>query len=117
MSFISRIFKKEYSHFFIYKWSIFASFVEVLLIVLATFSMTNLYTILSSSGSMSNSIYTMVFSFYLVLFVILTCFIVFGMPLYLIIKKRAFSTAFLMLLMTMAFIFVFFTALLLVYLM
>ncbi len=112
MSFISRIFRKKYTNLFVYKWALFSSLIEILLIVLATFSITNLYSILSSVQSVNDTTYLMVFSFNLLLFVIITCFVVFGMPLYLVIKKRAYSTAFSILLMTMAFIFLFFAILL-----
>lgn len=116
MSLISRIFRKKYSQLFIYKWALFSAVIEILLIILATFSITNLYSILSSTQSMDNITYLMVFSFNLALFIVITFFVIFAMPLYLVIKKKAYSTAFSILLMTMAFVFLFFAVLLLLFL-
>jgi hypothetical protein len=101
--------KKKYNHFFVYKWGILAGIVETLLILFSAFVITSLQDLFRS-----NSEALLVFNtFYLIIAVIFTFFIVFGMPLYLAFKKKMVSTALLVLLMSIATLFVFFTILLL----
>ena len=99
--------KKKYSHFFVYKWGILAGIVEALLILFSAFTLTNLDTLFANNpGTL------LIFStFYSALAVIFTIFIVFGMPFYLAFKKKMISTSLLVLLMSIATLFVFFTIL------
>ena len=99
--------KKKYSHFFVYKWGILAGIVESLLILFSAFTLRTLTDLFSKNlGTL------LVFNtFYSALAVILTIFIVFGMPFYLIFKKKMISTALLVLLMTIVTLFIFFTSL------
>jgi hypothetical protein len=99
--------KKKYSHFFVYKWGILAGIVESLLILFSAFTLRTLSDLFYKNlGAL------LIFNtFYSALAVILTIFIVFGMPFYLVFKKKMISTALLVLLMTIATLFVFFTSL------
>ena len=97
--------KKKYSHFFVYKWGILAGIVEALLILFSAFTLINLGNLF-----VNNPEGLLIFStFYSAIAIIFTFFIVFGMPLYLLFKKKMISTALLVLLMTIATLFVFFT--------
>ena len=97
--------KKKYSHFFVYKWGILAGMVEALLILFSAFTLNTLKSLFINNPGI-----LLVFdTFYSALSVILTIFIVFGMPFYLVFKKKMISTALLVLLMTIATLFVFFT--------
>ena len=114
MIFIKKLFKKEYSHFFIYKWGIFAGIIESFLIILATFS---LFSLASIMGDLSkNNIFLLVFLYlYSIIFLILSFFIVFGMPTYLAIKKKKYSEALLIIFITMTTLFLFLSTLILFY--
>lgn len=101
--------KKKYSHFFVYKWGILAGIVEALLILFSAFVMTNLKDLFGSNLE-ALAIFN---TFYFIISVIFTFFIVFGMPLYLVFKKKMVSTALLVLLMSITTLFVLFTILLL----
>ena len=101
--------KKKYSHFFVYKWGILAGIVESLLILFSAFTLDTLKSLFSNNlGAL-----LIVNTFYSALAVILTILIVFGMPFYLVFKKKMISTSLLVLLMTVATLLVFFTVLLL----
>ncbi len=97
--------KKKYSHFFVYKWGILAGIVEALLILFSAFTLINLDNLFINNPE-GLLIFT---TFYSAIAIIFTFFIVFGMPLYLLFKKKMISTALLVLLMTIATLFVFFT--------
>lgn len=97
--------KKKYNHFFIYKWGILAGVVESLLILFSAFTLNTLATLF-----VRNLGVLLVFNiFYSALAVIFTILIVFGMPFYLVFKKKMISTALLVLLMTISTLFIFFT--------
>jgi hypothetical protein len=105
--------KKKYSHFFVYKWGVLAGIVESLLILFSAFTLETLNSLfINNSGA-----FLIFNTFYFALIVILTIFIVFGMPFYLVFKKKMISTALLVLLMTVATLLVFFTTLFLLILM
>ena len=101
--------KKKYSHFFVYKWGILAGVIESLLILFSAFTISTLRSLfINKPGA-----FLIFNTFYSALAVILTIFIVFGMPSYLVFKKKMVSTALLVLLMTVATLLVSFTILLL----
>jgi|GEM_PF-2121034 hypothetical protein len=101
--------KKKYNTVFVYKWGILAGVVETLLILFSAFVLINLGTLFEGNLE-AISIFS---TFYLIVAIIFTFFIVFGMPLYLAFKKKMISTALLVLLMTIATLSIIFTALLL----
>ncbi|MDD3284461.1 MAG: hypothetical protein PHZ07_02605 [Patescibacteria group bacterium] len=102
----------KYKHFFVYKWGFLAGAVESLLIILATFSLINLYEIYRDYEIFSNSPFLLILiTFFEVIFIVISLMIVFGMPSYLVFKKKMFSTALLVLLMTIVTLFIFFTVL------
>ena len=97
--------KKKYSHFFVYKWGILAGIVEVLLILFSAFTLNTLASLFSKNLGV-----LLIFNaFYSAFVVILTILIIFGMPFYLVFKKKMISIALLVLLMSMVTLFVFFT--------
>lgn len=115
MSFFSKIFKKEYSHFFIYKWGIFGGAVESALIILATFAFTSLISVFSNFyDALSNPLYMVFSGFYWVIFSILSLVTVFGMPFFLAFKKNRFHEAFTVLLISIVTLFVFMSFLILI---
>jgi len=115
MSFIKKIFKKEYSHFFVYKWGIFAGVVEALLIIFATFTLLSIKSLfVQYLGIKENTLYFTMNYLYQTIFFIMTFLIVFGMPIYLIFKKKMYSTAISVLFVTTVTLFLFFTVLLLI---
>ncbi len=114
MKFIKKLFTKEYSHFFVYKWGIFAGVVESLLILFATFTLLNIKSLfMGYSGVEQNALYLALNYCYEAIFITMTFFIVLGMPTYLVFKKKMYSTGISVLFITMVTLFLFFTVLLL----
>ncbi len=99
---------KKYSHFFVYKWGILAGVLESLLIILATFSFLNLYDIFYNfEVSPDSKLALSLFVLFLVIFLIFTFLIVFGMPFYLSFKKKMLATALTIIFITIVTLFVF----------
>ncbi|MCD4704740.1 hypothetical protein K8R66_01555 [bacterium] len=103
---------KKYAHFFVYKWGILAGVVESLLAILFTFSLINLYEVFSSLGIFVNTKSILIITvFSNIIFFIFTFLIIFGMPIYLLFKKRMIQLALLVLLTTIITLFIFFVLL------
>lgn len=112
MKFIKKLFKKDYSHFFIYKWGIFAGAIQVLFITLFTFSLFTAYSIIGAFSS--NNIFLLIFYYcYFAIFLIISLMLIFGVPIYFMTKKKMFAEGLLILFITMTTIFLFLSVLLL----
>jgi len=105
-----RIFRKKPSNLFIYKWGVLSGVVEALLILFSAFTLTNLYELFV--GNQNGLLITLLF--YLVIAIIISFFVIFGMPLYLAFKKKMIAEALLVLLISIAVLVVFFTFLFLI---
>ena len=102
--------KKKYSHFFVYKWGVLAGIVEFLFVLFSAFCLTNLNELFLNNKT-ALSIAT---TFYFIIGMIISFLIAFGMPIYLVFRKKMFSTAILVLLITIATLFVLSTMLFLI---
>ena len=102
--------KEKYNRSFVYKWGFLAGLAESLLVFFGAFSLLNIYEIYRDFEIFQNSSFALLpIAFFLVIFLILTFIVVFGMPIFLIFEKKLFSIALLVLLMTLSTLFVVFT--------